>query len=148
MAMESWTADDVPPPPYFHGSSWKREVGDELPTYAVMPAEERAGYVDARQRAFADTDPEVALGWACRNGQHDPHRDTLYVYRVDLTEPEVNPNVHSPWRGPDSGEVHSVMAPKAVVDEVVIEQSIAECWRDRQNCEACLVMDADKPDGA
>jgi hypothetical protein len=105
---QTWTAEDVPPGPYLHGSRRHYAVGDYLLTDVVSNME---GEEDDRQMCFATVSEEEALAWAYRRGiRHGG--DTLFVYEVEMDDPEVDTNAHGQrtWE-----TVTSVMAPRGRV---------------------------------
>ena len=130
-----WNRDDVPPPPYFHGTSYRYSIGDELPTNMVYGADGR----DTRRRCFATTSSDAALGFACQRTLSRADRDTLFLYRVDMDDPEVDTNWHNERWFPGAEPVTCVMAQRGAVAELVRELVIAECAATdlRAFCEAC-----------
>lgn len=105
---EPWTADDVPRGPYFHGTRHRIEIGDALKVGTINP---KGG--DNRCVTWATTDYERALYWARkRNTSAD---STLYVYEVELDDPEVDVNVHHGTRE----AITSVMAASGRVVRLV-----------------------------
>src|SRR5205823_1624045 len=113
-----WTSDDVPPGPYFHGSRRLYESGESLPTDVVNNME---GEEDDRQMCFASTRPEDALGWAYQRGIG--RGDTLYVYEVDMLDPEVDVNAHPP--GSDD-PITSVMSSRGRVVRIAQQVALAD----------------------
>lgn len=101
----AFTADDVPPGPYFHGTRCVLADGTPLRPRTVDPS---AG--DERNMVWATTDPDAALGWARR--RYPSMGDMLYVYEVELIDAEVDTNHHRDW---ETGAVTSVMAPSGIV---------------------------------
>lgn len=98
-----WTADDVPSGPYFHGSRRAYEPGECLLTDVVNNLQ---GEEDDRRMCFATTSREQALDWAYQRGiRHGG--DNLYVYEVEMIEPEVDVNMHRPEA---SDSITSVMS--------------------------------------
>lgn len=111
-SKDGWTLEDVPPGPYFHGSRRVYEPGECLLTDVVNSIE---GEEDDRQMCFATTSREQALDWAYQRGiRHGG--DMLYVYEVELTEPEVDVNMHQPGSG---APITSVMSACGRVIRVV-----------------------------
>lgn len=117
--LPPWGPYDVPSGPYLHGSRRRYAVGDLLPTDIIsnMPGAE-----DFRQMCFATTSHRDALDWAYRRGiRHGG--DTLYVYEVEMEDPEVDINMHRPG---SLGPVTSVMSPRGRVVRVVDSVLVAE----------------------
>src|SRR5690606_7191765 len=81
----------VPAGPYFHGTRLRYQPGDHLRVDVVnnMPGEE-----DDRLVCFATTSIDDALDWAYQRGIRW-RGDVLYVYEVDLVDPEIDVNMHS-----------------------------------------------------
>ena len=108
----------MPPGPYLHGSRRFYEVGECLITGVVNNIE---GEEDDRQMCFATTSMDEALDWAYRRGIRHGGR-TLYVYEIEMADPQVDVNAHPP--GTD-GPITSVMSPcgrvLAVANEVALE---------------------------
>jgi hypothetical protein len=113
-----WTPEDVPPPPYFHGTL-RYDVGDELRTDVVNNIE---GEEDGRLMCFATTSADAALQWAYSRGIRF-RTPTLYVYEVEMFDPRVDVNMHRP--GIDQ-EITSVMAPRGRVIGLVTEIAVAD----------------------
>lgn len=108
MYIKEWTSDDVPSPPYFHGTRFAYQVGQPLITDVVNNME---GEEDLRQMCFATICMEEALDWADRRGiVHGG--DQLYVYEVHMTDAEVDINMHLPGSAPP---ITSVMSPLGTV---------------------------------
>lgn len=105
-------AADVPPGPYFHGTRREIPIGAELATGTVDPA-----FGDHRQMAWAYTDEAQALKRA--RSTSSSYGSTLYVYEVELDDPEVDTNVHRPGY---TGPVTSVMAPSGRVIRLAISK--------------------------
>lgn len=119
MEIRPWTASDVPTGPYFHGSRLRYEPGDRLRTDVINSMD---GEEDDRQRCFATVCSEHALDWANRRGiRHGG--DTLYVYEVEMVDPEVDVNMHRP--GTD-GPISSVMAEYGYVVRIAVQLPVAE----------------------
>jgi hypothetical protein len=114
MYPRSWTSCDVPPPPYYHGSRRVYALGDLLVTDVVnnQPGEE-----DERQMCFACIDIEIALDWAYSRGIGKG--PTLYVYEIDMLDPQVDVNVHSRADYGSGDAITSVMSTRGTVREVV-----------------------------
>lgn len=117
--LRPWTAADVPSGPYLHGTRLFYRRGDLLRVDVVntYPGEE-----DHRLRCFATTSIADALDWAYRRGLRWGG-DTLYVYEVDLVDPEVDVNMHQPGT---SEELTSVMSPRGTVVRCVQKVAIAD----------------------
>jgi hypothetical protein len=96
------------------------QPGDQLRVDVVnnMPGEE-----DDRLMCFATTSLEDALKWAYRRGLRWGG-DMLYVYEVDLVDPEVDVNMHRPevLQEPTS----SVMSPKGSVVRLAHQLAVAD----------------------
>ena len=73
------------------------------------------GEEDDRQMCFATTSQEVAVDWAYSRGVRHGG-ETLYVYEVEMTDPQVDVNAHRP--GTD-GEITSVISERGIVIRVV-----------------------------
>jgi len=114
-----WTAEDVPPGPYYHGSRRVYEEGELLLTDVVCNIE---GEEDDRQMCYATTSIDNALDWAYRRGLRHGG-DVLYVYEVDMAEPEVDVNMHRP--GVDE-PITSVMSPQGRVVRVAHQVRVSE----------------------
>lgn len=114
-----WTRDDVPPRPYYHGSRRVYEEGELLLTDVVCNIE---GEEDDRQMCFATTSLDHALDWAYRRGLRHGG-DVLYVYEVDMVEPEVDINMHRP--GGDERKT-SVMSSRGHVIRVADQVRVTE----------------------
>lgn len=114
-----FSQSDVPPGPYFHGTRRLLSPGASLHADSVDPS---AG--DDREMVWATTDVDAALDWAKR--RYPLSGDTLYVYEVELTDPEIDTNHH---REGEAGVVNSVMAPAGVVTRLV--KSVAAQARTR-----------------
>ncbi|NYI99950.1 hypothetical protein HNR19_000649 [Nocardioides thalensis] len=115
----AWARDDVPAGPYLHGSRKRYEQGDHLLTDVVstMPGEE-----DDRRMCFATVSLDEALDWAYRRGiRHGG--DTLYVYEVEMEDPQVDVNAHPLG---SEGPVTSVMSPRGRVVRVAHEVPVTE----------------------
>ena len=103
-----WTRADVPPGPYLHGSRREYDVDELLLTDVVCNIE---GEEDDRQMCFATISMEAALDWAYRRGiRHGG--DMLYVYEVEMEDPQVDINMHA--QGVDQA-ITSVMSPRGRV---------------------------------
>lgn len=63
---------------------------------------------------WATTSLEDALDWACRRGIRFGG-ETLYVYEVDMVDPEVDTNMHRPG---SEGPISSVMSMHGIVRAV------------------------------
>jgi hypothetical protein len=112
----------VPTGPYFHGTRRVYKPGDLLLTDIVnnQPGEE-----DDRLMCFATTSEEDALRWAYQRGiEKGP---VLYVYEVEMADPQVDVNMYSP-RAPvyEDELVTSVMSHEGRVVSVVREVPVAE----------------------
>ncbi|GAA1150736.1 hypothetical protein [Nocardioides aquiterrae] len=105
-----FTSDDVPPGPYFHGTRRSLAVGTALRPDTVNPSDG-----DDRRMVWATTDPKAALEWA--RLRYPLSGDTLFVYEVDLVDPEVDTNHHRDW---ETGPFVSVMAPAGTVTSLVL----------------------------
>jgi hypothetical protein len=114
----TWTADDVPPGPYLHGTRRTYEPGALLWTDAVntYPGEE-----DDRQRCFATTSIDEALHWASQRAVSAG--EVLNVYEVEMVEPEVDVNVHPHG---SYGDITSVMSHTGRVVRLVRQVSPKE----------------------
>lgn len=122
-----WTADDVPDPPFLHGTSTPYPIGDYLRT-GTVGEDPDPEYTDLRQMCFATTSREVALDWACRRNLSDKNRDTLFVFVVELTEPEVDTNMHGRMSFPGRDEeITCVMSPRGRVVDVAETIATADC---------------------
>lgn len=99
-----FSAKDVPPGPYFHGTRATLYTGTVLRAGVVHPG------VDPREMVWATTDVADALLWAGRG--LTPRGTALYVYEVTLTDPEVDTNATKEWETPP---FRRVMAPHGVV---------------------------------
>lgn len=105
-----WNANDVPDPPFLHGTSTPYAIGEYLRTETVREDPDPE-YNDLREMCFATTSRDQALDWACRTNLEDENRDTLFVYVVELLEPEVDTNVHGLMRySGHHEEITSVMS--------------------------------------
>lgn len=139
FSQRPWTAEDVPDPPFLHGTSTAYAIGECLRTGTVRENLDPE-YSDLRQMCFATTSREVALDWACRRNISDPNRDTLFVFVVALTEPEVDTNMHGRMHYPGRDEeITCVMSPRGRVVDVAETVAIADCDNDlgRGFCVAC-----------
>jgi hypothetical protein len=115
----TWTAADVPPGPYFHGSRFELQPGVALRTDEV---DNNPGIEDDRQRCWATTSWDSALQWALQRKYW--MSDTLYIYEVELDDPEVDVNIH---RVRINGEaIDSVMAPSGRVIRLVHQQPASD----------------------
>lgn len=103
----------IPSGPYLHGSRLHYEPGDFLRTDLVSTME---GAEDDRQMCFATTVEEHALDWAYRRGIRYGG-DTLYVYEVEMFDPQVDVNMHSSASTP--ADVTSVMSERGRVIRLV-----------------------------
>lgn len=108
-----------PPGPYFHGSRREYEPGDPLLTDILS-------YEDRRLVCFATTRKDAALDWACRRGVRHGG-DTLFVYEVEMVDPDVDTNMHMP--GSDD-ELASVMSHHGVVLSVAEAIPTSDCPSD------------------
>jgi hypothetical protein len=102
-----WTADDVPPGPYFHGTRFEVRPGDpfdlSVPSSVLDDVEwglvgdpDQGG--DDRRMFWATTSPEEAMGWAFQSNGirlRGLGLDRLYVWEVELDDPEVDANYHT-----------------------------------------------------
>lgn len=133
-----WTTDDVPSRPYLHGTSEVIAIGKHLITDAPRPEDPDPSYRDDRPMCWATTDVEAAFRWACQRNHSDPDRTTLFAYEVELTDPEVDTNVHgilhSYWF---DDPITSVMAPEGVVRRVYEQRALSVCTRPVGICTAC-----------
>jgi hypothetical protein len=111
--LQRWTADDVPPGPYYHGTRTEYEVGAQLHVDEVNPADPDPERQDDRRMCFATTCFRSALQWAYQRRSRSGGGATLRVYEVDLPLPEVDTNAEGWWRR--DAEVRSVMAPDGVI---------------------------------
>lgn len=118
-APRLWTPADVPAGPYLHGTRLRYEPGDLLRVDVVddMPGEE-----NDRLMCFATTSLDGALDWAYRRGLRWGG-DTLYVYEVDLVDPEVDVNMHRPGV---LEELTSVMSPEGTVVRLAHQLAVAD----------------------
>jgi hypothetical protein len=126
-----WTAVDVPPGPYFHGTRFAIEPGAafDLTVPRAVDPDYEWGLVsdpendgDSRRMFWATTDLEAALGWAYQKGVRLGY-DRLYVWEVELDGPEVDTNMHqNRWNLP----VTSVMAPTGRFVRVAQEVALAD----------------------
>ena len=116
-APTEWTSDDVPSPPYYHGTRAELQPGDEL-----TPGDVGNAPYDGRQMYWATTDLDTALRWALQRKVH--LGPTLYVYEVELDGPEVDTNMHR-VRTPDEAPT-SIMAPSGRVIRLVQRVDQAE----------------------
>lgn len=114
----TWTDEDVPSPPYFHGTRTRYEVGDLLHTSPVDP---NPGMEDLRERCFATVSPEEAFGWGVRRERR--RGSLVYVYEVELVDPEVDVNVHGVS---GFGAVTSVMSSQGRVVACVRQTAVAD----------------------
>jgi hypothetical protein len=114
-----WTPSDVPPSPYFHGSRRVYAAGELLLTDVVNNME---GEEDDRQMCFATTTIEQALDWAYRRGLRHGG-DLLYVYEVEMLEPQVDVNMHGQGTEPP---ITSVMSPSGCVVRVAHQVAVAD----------------------
>lgn len=114
-----WTPSDVPPGPYFHGSRRVYAAGELLLTDLVNNTESAE---DNRQMCFATTMIEQALDWAYRRGLRHGG-DLLYVYEVEMLEPQVDVNMHQQGTEPP---VTSVMSPRGRVVRVAHHVAVAD----------------------
>lgn len=142
IGARQWAVDDVPDPPYLHGTSTPYAIGDDLHVTVVREGSDPdPDYDDLRLMCFATTSVDLALDWACRRSLGDPGRDTLYVFRVELDEPEVDTNIHGTrcWPGRRDEEITSVMAPRGRVVGIELTSSTADCDNSlgRGVCAAC-----------
>jgi hypothetical protein len=114
-----WTPADVPAGPYLHGTRWRYRPGDLLHVDVVnnLPGEK-----DDRLMCFATTSSEDALKWAYRRGLAQGG-DMLYVYEVELVDPEVDVNMHRPGV---AEETTSVMSPKGTVVRLAHQLAVAD----------------------
>jgi hypothetical protein len=102
----------VPPPPYFHGTRNRLEVGDELRPGQVNPNE--GSDRDDRYMVWATTDLSFATShWAHKRGERGP---VAYVYEVELDDPEPDTMVPEPHRS------RSVMARSGRVIRLVSQE--------------------------
>jgi hypothetical protein len=85
-----WAADVAPGGPYDYGTRRLYAPGERLLTDVVSNIE---GEEDDRQMCFATTCLEHALHWAYQRGICHGG-DTLYVYEVEMSDPEVDVNMH------------------------------------------------------
>ena len=112
----------VPPGPYFHGTRRLYKPHELLLTDVVnnQPGEE-----DDRLMCFATTSEDDALGRAYQRGIDKG--SILYVYEVEMADPEIDVNMYPP-RGPvdDSEHVTSVMSHQGRVMRVVREVPVVE----------------------
>ncbi len=70
---------------------------------------------------FATVVQDEALDWAYRRGiRHGG--DALYVYEVDMEDPQVDVNAHRPG---SLGPITSVMSPRGRVVRVVAEVAVS-----------------------
>jgi hypothetical protein len=135
-----WTPEDVPAGPYYHGSSWAYDEGQTIPTDVVHPEADHTGAVDDRQMSWATTSEEMAFAYACGNGLHLAERETLYVYEVEMTDPEVDINVHGSFCWVEGQVLHSLMAPEVRVARIHSTRSVSGCKLDPA-CKACFPED-------
>ncbi len=116
---KGWSVDDVPRGPYLHGSRRLYQPDDFLPTDVISNIE---GEEDDRQVCFATTCLKDALDWAYRRGiRHGG--DMLYVYEVEMVDPQVDVNMHPPG---SSEPVRSVMSSRGRVSRLVHEVAVAD----------------------
>lgn len=72
------------------------------------------GAEDNRLRCFATTSERSAFSWAARRSVD--RGDLLFVYEVEVFDPEVDVNMHGKMGGVRlDDEINSVMAQRAVV---------------------------------
>ncbi len=118
-ATTGWSLDDVRSGPYLHGSRRLYRPGEFLLTDVVSNME---GEEDDRQMCFATTDLDDALHWAYWRGiRHGG--DMLYVYEVEMFDPEVDVNMH----GSGSPElITSVMTSRARVIRLFHQVAVAD----------------------
>jgi hypothetical protein len=115
-----WSKAEVPPGPYFHGTRFRVRPGDPF-DLAVPQSVDQAnewGLVsdpdqggDGRRMFWATTDAEAAMQWAFQRGRlrlEPQGYDRLYVWEVELNDPEVDFNYHPVRR--EGVPVTSVMA--------------------------------------
>jgi len=130
-----WTDADVPPGPYFHGTMFVIEPGAEfdvsVPTQVDPTGEwgfvnNQEGSEDYRLRFWATTDPDLALHAGARyEWRLEGVSDRIYVWEVELDEPEVDVNLHSRWNT-EPGQVTSVMAPSGRFVRIFREMSLSD----------------------
>ena len=97
----------IPPGPYFHGSRLRYQPGDLLRVDVVNNIE---GEQDDGLMCFAIVSPAVALQWAYQRGFVHGGGD-LFVYEVELTDPEVDVNMHGQG---SCRPIESVMSPRGM----------------------------------
>lgn len=141
----SWTAADVPPGPYFHGTMFPIKPGDpfDLTVPRAYAPDNDWGVVnnqeyqeDPRTMFWGTTDQEAALQWGTRYQMRLEGRlDRVYVWEVHLEAPEVDVNAHGSARGLRDEDITSVMAASGRFVRLVQEMSLTEFrqWaRERQ----------------
>lgn len=85
---------------------------------------------DCRTMFWATTDPEQALAWSGRyRWRLGPTFDRVFVWEVDLDDPEVDVNVHDPARRCPGETVTSVMAASGRFVRLVQQMTLAEYKR-------------------
>jgi hypothetical protein len=114
-----WTVEEVPPGPYFHGTLFRIEEGAEfdLATPSAHFPDHDWGVVnnqehepDDRTMFWATTDLPAAREWGARYRLRLGDRfDRIYVWHVELDNPEVDINQHNRWNTQPS-DVTCVMA--------------------------------------
>jgi hypothetical protein len=132
----SWTAADVPPGPYFHGTMFpiKPEGQFDLTVPRSYAPENdwgvvnnQEGQADPGTMFWATTDEEAALRWGARYQMRFEGRlDRVYVWEVDLEDPKVDVNAHDSARGLRGEAVTNVMAASGRFLRLVQEMSLAE----------------------
>ncbi|WP_110208584.1 hypothetical protein [Nocardioides daejeonensis] len=133
-----WTSDDVPPGPYFHGTRFEIQPGE--PFYLSRPrsidalydfglVNNQDGERDDRVMFWATTDIAAALDWAYRKGRFaldNPGSFTrLYVWQVELDDPEVDVNMHNRWNT-EPDEITNVMARAGRFQRLVKDIPVSE----------------------
>lgn len=135
-----WTTDDVPDPPFLHGTSTRYSIGDDLHRGTVREGDPDPEYNDLRLMCFATTSRDIALDWACRRSLRDETRDTLYLFVVELAEPEVDTNMHGRMKYPGrDDDISCVMSPRGRVVALAESIAIDDCDNElgRGFCAAC-----------
>ena len=124
IGLQMWTPDDVPSPPYFHGSRSVYNVGDWLHVDEVNPLDPDEDRVDERLMCFATTCFRSALQWAFQRRIRSSGGLKLRVYQVGLLGPEVDTNAEGFWKRDHAAR--SVMAPLGVIDNRCFEMDEGE----------------------
>jgi len=131
-----WTAADVPPGPYFHGTMFLIEPGDrfDLTVPRLYVPDNDWGVVnnqdnqeDPRTMFWGTTDREAALRWGTRYQMRlEGQLERVYVWEIHLEDPEVDVNAHGSARGLRDEDVTSAMARSGRFERLVQEMLLAE----------------------